>query len=165
LSFEAIMVLIDACPPFAKCFNSSSRVVLIRGLRLEFRANEWCNHALISLRQAVGKPLASKVTRQCVVINALFPTLRNIAAVKRRRTAMIRQDFSASPGATDTPDYSHNSDRRQKTAKHFLLSEESEEQGEALPFDIPEELLAQLEVASLEKTAPINSCHGSGTLV
>lgn len=78
---------------------------------------------------------------------------------------MIRQDLSASPGATDTPDYSHNSDRRQKTAKHFLLSEESEEQGEALPFDIPEELLAQLEVASLEKTAPIKSCHGSGTLV
>lgn len=48
LSFEAIMVLIDACPPFAKCFNSSSRVVLIRGLRLEFRANEWCNHAVDS---------------------------------------------------------------------------------------------------------------------
>jgi serine/threonine-protein kinase len=69
---------------------------------------------------------------------------------------MRRDNLSASPRATDTPDRSHNSDRPRKTAKHFLLSEESKEQGEELPFDIPEELLAQLEAASLEKTAPIN---------
>ena len=101
-------------------------------------------------RQAISKPCA---TVRC---EWLFPTPRNVAAVQRRRAEVRRANFSASPRATDTPDCSHNSDGPRKTAKHFLLSEESKEQGEELPFDIPEELLAQLEAASLEKTAPIN---------
>ncbi|RLS73292.1 MAG: hypothetical protein DWI00_10665 [Planctomycetota bacterium] len=45
LSFDCGMKQIDACSAFVKCFDASGKIVLIRGLRLEFRSNCWCNPA------------------------------------------------------------------------------------------------------------------------
>jgi hypothetical protein len=39
------MKQIDACSAFVKCFDASGKIVPIRGLRLEFRSNCWCNLA------------------------------------------------------------------------------------------------------------------------
>ena len=45
LSFDYAVKQIDACPAFVKCFDASGKIVLIRGLRLEFRSNCWCHLA------------------------------------------------------------------------------------------------------------------------
>jgi serine/threonine-protein kinase len=71
----------------------------------------------------------------------------------------MRRDHLSSPRATNTPDCLHDNDCPRKTATQFLLPEESRERNEELPSDVPVELLAQLEAAPLEKTAPINPAN------
>jgi PAS domain S-box-containing protein len=78
---------------------------------------------------------------------------------------MSGDDLSASPSATNTrgrshmPDHSDTSRRPQAPSRHLGLFEDSAENAAQLPFDIPEELLAQLELASLEKTMPISAAN------
>lgn len=70
---------------------------------------------------------------------------------------MRRDDLSATPSETVAPELSHVSPGPTKNAQYPTQTEESREHNSEFLFEIPEELLAQLEAASLEKTAPLNS--------
>ncbi len=72
---------------------------------------------------------------------------------------MRRDDLSESPGASGTPDRFPIGDDSRNPLQRFIPAAKDEEPREALHIDIPEELLAQLEKISLDKTAPINAAN------